>query len=100
MKRVASLLSEVPPMQGAHATRDGALFQPLSAGIPPSKAGTTPGTIIEVAESITAAGGTGHSVVVILISWSIVPPRWAPIHLHPPAVLKQEPDDLRAVMSF
>jgi NAD(P)-dependent dehydrogenase (short-subunit alcohol dehydrogenase family) len=25
-----------------------------------SKAGTTPGTIIEVAESITAAGGTWH----------------------------------------
>ena len=35
MKTVALLLSEVPPMQGAHATRDGVLFQPLSAGIPP-----------------------------------------------------------------
>jgi hypothetical protein len=35
MKRGKSLLSEVPPMQGAHARRDGVLFQPLSAGIPP-----------------------------------------------------------------
>src|SRR5467141_266727 len=28
-------VSEVPPMQGAHARLDGVLFQPLSAGIPP-----------------------------------------------------------------
>jgi len=35
MRRLALLLSEVPPMQGAHARRDGVLFQPLSVGIPP-----------------------------------------------------------------
>jgi len=34
MKTGALLLSEVPPTQGAHARRDGVLFQPLSAGIP------------------------------------------------------------------
>jgi hypothetical protein len=99
MKRVASLLSEVPPMQGAHATRDGALFQPLSARIPPSKAGTTPGTIIEVAESITAAGDLafcgGHLDILVNRATVLGPDPFAP-----PAVLKQEPDDLRAFMSF
>jgi hypothetical protein len=35
MKTGALLLSEVPPMQGAHARRDGVLFQPSSVGIPP-----------------------------------------------------------------
>ena len=36
MKRGTSLLSEVLPMQVAHAKRDGLLIRPLSAGIPPS----------------------------------------------------------------
>jgi hypothetical protein len=35
MKKGASALSEMRPMQAAHVTRDGVLFQPLSAGIPP-----------------------------------------------------------------
>jgi len=30
MKTGALFLSEVPPMQGAHARRDGVLFQPWS----------------------------------------------------------------------
>jgi hypothetical protein len=35
MKTGALLLSEVLPMQGAYAKRDGVLFEPLSAVIPP-----------------------------------------------------------------
>jgi hypothetical protein len=35
MKTIALLLSEVPSMQGAHARRDGVLFQPWSGGVPP-----------------------------------------------------------------
>ena len=65
-----------------------------------SKPGTIPGTISEVANSITTAGGVGIPVVcdhadgsrrssreckpskVILISWLTMPLRWAQIPLH------------------
>jgi hypothetical protein len=35
MKKEPSIFSEVPPMQGVHARRDGVPFHNLSAGIPP-----------------------------------------------------------------
>jgi hypothetical protein len=71
MKRVASLLSEVPPRQGAPARRDGALFQPLSAGIPPWA---------ESGDKLCTIPSRKLSQKKIAI---FERPRWAPIHLHP-----------------
>jgi len=90
MKRVASLLSELPPRQGAPARRDGALFQPLSAGIPPwaESGGKLCATQYHRAQAL--AKENSHLRATTL----------GPDPLAPPAVLKQEPDHLRAVMSF